>query len=134
MSRANQANGLLQFLRRLALPDIIRQTRQMNSTTVCVVILVILKYSLCFRFAVYRPKLFSELGRFTRGCYAPICVDIHMQKQVPSFLACVHQQCLIRLLVSGTPYGVGSGTHKHQARNAAARRALTALRSADNQA
>ncbi|KAG0707553.1 hypothetical protein DFH29DRAFT_768608, partial [Suillus ampliporus] len=29
---------------------------------------------------------------------------------------------------SGVPYGVGSGTHKHQARNAAASHALTTLR------
>ncbi|KIK47601.1 hypothetical protein CY34DRAFT_209934 [Suillus luteus UH-Slu-Lm8-n1] len=31
--------------------------------------------------------------------------------------------------ISGIPYGVGSGTHKHQARNVAASHALTALRS-----
>ncbi|KAG2138662.1 uncharacterized protein EDB93DRAFT_1338980, partial [Suillus bovinus] len=31
--------------------------------------------------------------------------------------------------ISGIPYGIGSGTYKHQARNVAASQALTALRS-----
>ncbi|KAG1857579.1 hypothetical protein C8R48DRAFT_607198, partial [Suillus tomentosus] len=37
--------------------------------------------------------------------------------------------CRSKFFLSGVPYGVGSGTHKHQARNVAASHALTALRS-----